>query len=141
MGVEPSVGFFPFKRLAIFGSYFAVAKPDGSSNLNGLGFSGRYYFISPGAEVNLSSLGTTVLVTPGIVPYAGLEYLERNLKASALNINFTGFSLLFGGDWHFHRKWYANAELSYGSLKNSLSSAAVQDLKLMTLGVAIGLAI
>lgn len=140
-GLEPTVGFFPFKQLSFHGSYYAVAKPDGSSNLNGLGFSLRYYFLSPGAEVNLGSLGTTLISTPGIVPYAGLEFLERDLKASSTNLSFTGFSMTLGGDWRFHHKWFANAEFSYAALKSSLSSARVQDLKITTIGLSLGVSI
>jgi len=140
-GIKPTVVFFPFRRLAFMGSYFAVIKPDGSSNLNGLSFGAKTYLFGPGTSSTLKGLTTSVATSPGLAYYLGMEFQSRDLRSNSINLNFTGFAYLAGMEWHFHRKWFAGLELSHANLKNALGASAVQDLTVTTLALTLGVMI
>lgn len=140
-GIKPMMVFFPFRRLALHGSYFAVVKPDGSSNLNGLGFGGKYYLNGSGTAFSFKNANTTINGSPIVAYYLGMEFLSRDLRSNSVNLNYTGFSYLAGADWHFHYKWFLNFEAGYANLKNALGSTNAQDLKIMSFGLALGVMI
>ncbi len=140
-GLKTMMSFFPFRRLSFYGSYFAVVKPDGSSNLNGLGFGTKFYVNGNGTAVTMRSLNTTLVDSPKFSHYVGMEFMSRDLRSNSVNLNYTGFSYSVGLDWHFHYKWFGNLEGSYSMLKNALGSTAAQDLKIVAVGVGLGIMI
>ncbi|MBI2521821.1 MAG: hypothetical protein HYV97_15505 [Bdellovibrio sp.] len=140
-GLKTMMSFFPFRRLAFYGSYFAVIKPDGSSNLNGLGFGGKFYINGAGSSVTLKSFNTTLMASPEFAYYAGMEFMSRDLRSNSVNLNFTGFSYSLGVDWHFHYKWFGNLEGQYSNLKNALGSSTAQNLKIMAVSIGLGIMI
>ena len=140
-GLKTMMSFFPFRRLSFYGSYFAVIKPDGSSNLNGLGFGGKFYINGAGSSVTLKSFNTTVMASPNFAYYGGMEFMSRDLRSNSTNLNYTGFSYSGGVDWHFHYKWFGNFEVQYSMLKSALGSTTAQELKIMAVGFGLGIMI
>lgn len=138
-GIKPSVGFFPWHKLSIQGSYFAMATAQGQSNLNGFGLGAKYYFPTSGTNITMKSLGTTIQSYPGIVFYGGIEYTVRQLKSTTVSVDYTGFTLLGGFDWHYKDKWLADFELSYSSLQSPLGVTTIQEMKIIAISVGIGI--
>lgn len=91
--------------------------------------------------MTLKSFNTTLMASPEFAYYAGMEFMSRDLRSNSVNLNYTGFAYSAGVDWHFHYKWFGNLELQYSMLKNALGSTSAQDLKIMAIGVGMGIMI
>jgi hypothetical protein len=124
---DPSMTFggsyYVISKLSFGAHYFLTPGPTGSSNMNGFGMSGKYYFYNTEASFTLEDKDKIIKSFDRYFAYGGFNFLDRDVRTSRLTISYSGFGLSVGAGKKINYYSSIGIELLAAQLKSPAGSA------------------
>lgn len=130
-----SLGRFLKPKFALTAHYALTADTNGSSNLNGLGLEARYYFYHTEAGHELKAGDSRIRSFDRIFSYVSLQFLDRDVRTSRINISYSGFGLALGAGLKFDYHQSLSLMALIAQLKNAYGAAAAKSATYTHMGL------
>jgi len=135
-GFSLSMGYFFHSKISINGSYFLTSSPTGASNLNGLGAQARYYLYNTETTFILKHREGKITTYDRFYSYAGLGFIDREIRTSRTNESYTGFSASLAVGMKFDERSSVSLEFLQGKLKSPSGTTTSTDATFTNLSAA-----
>jgi hypothetical protein len=134
-GLTFSGGYFLHPKLSLNGHYFLTSSPTGASNLNGLGLQAKYYFYHTESSFELKNEETRVRSFDRFFAYSSLQFLDREVRTSRLNISYSGFGISVGAGYKLNFRNSVGFDILGAQLKNAAGSTERQEASFMNMSI------
>jgi hypothetical protein len=135
--------YYVYQNVALSGGYITMFSPeDGSSLLSGFDIGGKWYPLSPAAEMEYRADGISMQSWSPWTTYLLLSYRQRTLNLRSTQVGYSGYGIGLGVNVYlpivdflpFSNRLFLNFEVSQDSLKSVVKT----NLRLRSFTLGLG---
>lgn len=117
-GINLGLNYYFLPKVVLNANYFLTVSSSGSSNFNGFGVQGKYYFWNSETSSELDNDGTKIIIFDKYFGYGSLGFYNRDIRTSQLTVSYSGFGVGLGGGIKLNAKNSVGLEVQRANMEN-----------------------